>query len=329
MKKFYIFNGILLTTFIIQCNIGYCQNLIPNPGFEIYYGCPTTTGQVDSCVGWTNVEWSPDYFNSCNSFNVISVPFNMWGYQQAHSGCSYCGLYSIVDNLSYGKECIQAQLSSTLSVGTKYYFSFNVSLSDGGVTAASNKIGFRLSTMAYIPGNNNSPPVDNFATFYTDSIITDTTNWTTLSGSFVADSAYNFITFGNFFDSLNIQVIFVSGISITSYYYIDDVCLSPDSVTCITVTDSCRTIPYNGISEYDNSDKVILLPNPFTDELILTVEGHGEMEVCIYDVNCREILKRAFNSNLKLNTSALSAGIYYYRITERKGFVKNGKIVKS
>jgi len=328
-----MFTGVWLVILTLQFNFIYCQNLIPNPGFEIYYSCPTTTAQVDSCLGWKRVEWTPDYFNSCNTGNIVSVPSNSLGYQPAHSGCGYCGFYSVIENLSYGKEIIQAQLTSTLMVGTKYYFSFQVALCDGnlagGWTAGSNKIGFRLSTMAWLPGNNNSPPIDNYATFYTDSIITDTTNWTTITGSIVADSAYNFITFGNFFDSLHIQFIIISGIDTTSYYYIDDVCLSPDSVTCITVTDSCRTLPFNNIAENDKSDKIIFLPNPFGDELSISAQGLEETELSIYDVNCREAINKKFNNSLKLNTTGLSDGIYFYRISDKRRIIKSGKIIKT
>lgn len=320
----------IILVFTFPCN---SQNLIPNPGFELYSNCPSTLGQVNRCLDWLDIEKTPDYFNSCEMPNIVNVPFNYFGYQPAHSGCGYCGLiHHIEDPNPPWKEYIQAQLGSTLIVGIKYYFSFNVALSDGSLngsyTSGSNKMGFRLSTMSYLPGNNGSPATDNFATFYSDSIITDTINWTTLRGSIIADSAYNYITFGNFFDPLNTQHVFLTGIDTNSYYYIDDVCLSTDSLTCVSVSDTCRTSPVDEIPENITESNIFVYPNPFDDKINLDMKTNDEIEFSLFDITGRKILVQIINKSKAVNTEKLFPGIYFYEVKGRKGMVKKGKLVK-
>src|SRR5438045_3096402 len=83
--------------------IGRSQNLVPNPSFETLINCPPGTSGacvffVDnvkaSTTYWQNVGCgSADYFNSCASSGGVSVPFNMFGYQNARTGNAYVGFY--------------------------------------------------------------------------------------------------------------------------------------------------------------------------------------------------------------------------------------------
>ena len=79
----------------------------------------------------------------------------------------------------------------------------------------------------------------------TTSIITDSVGWTLVSGSFIADAPYSFLYLGNFFSDPNTQYVVVdpSAPDQYSYYYYDDVCLSPLPGSCpiaISVAEQTR-----------------------------------------------------------------------------------------
>ena len=59
---------ILISMLIIPAIIVRGQNLVPNPGFEIYNACPSTYGELERAVPWNKpTTGSTDYFNACNS----------------------------------------------------------------------------------------------------------------------------------------------------------------------------------------------------------------------------------------------------------------------
>src|SRR5438045_441883 len=69
------------------------QNLVPNPGFEIFDTCVTNLNQISSAVGWNSDRPSPDYFNACDlTYPSVKVPLNAFGFQYPSSGNGYAGL---------------------------------------------------------------------------------------------------------------------------------------------------------------------------------------------------------------------------------------------
>jgi len=327
MKYFY--SLLFLASIFIYPSYSYGQNLIPNPGFELHDTCPTSFFQFELAQFWLSVENSPDFYNSCEPFHIVGVPYNYFGYQPAHSGCSYGGLFAAENNY---REYMQTSLLSPLIPGTRYFISYNLSLGigSGGHIVATNKFGCKLSTQSYTTANDSNPSTDNQATFYTDSIITDTLNWVTIKGSFIADSAYQFITFGNFFDSLQTQFIILTpnAPKITSYYYIDDVCLSTDSLTCNNVTDTCHPPTLNVVNEISKENNIQLFPNPFSEQLTIEMSKNEDYEVILYDITARQMVKEHFIKRISINTSRFSPGLYFYEVKSRAGFVKSGKIIR-
>ncbi|MBK7149491.1 MAG: hypothetical protein IPH78_11900 [Bacteroidetes bacterium] len=87
--------------------------------------------------------------------------------------------------------------------GTKYFASFYASLATNSVVnsgCGANKLGIMLSNSQYVSiGPTNAVPLNNQSQVFTDLIITDTINWTKISGSFVSDSNYSYLYVGNFF----------------------------------------------------------------------------------------------------------------------------------
>jgi len=117
------------------------QNLVPNPSFEQYSLCPVYPGDFYP-LNWNGYK-SPDYFNECDdSLFYVSVPHNSAGFQYAHTGFAYSGLYARATSNNYTnyREIIRTKLIDTLIIGTKYYVSFYASLAEYS-NCASNKIG--------------------------------------------------------------------------------------------------------------------------------------------------------------------------------------------
>ena len=165
-------------------------NLVPNSSFENYSTCPLTSSQIDYAIGWFQPNTygsSTDYYNSCTPWNYVSVPSNSLGFQYAKSGSAYAGFCLYWASAANFREYLEVELTDTMIAGEQYCVSFYVSLADL-MQYGINRIG------AYISGNPvyyNSPAyqpilvqpqVEN-----TSGILSDTSNWTLISGVYVAN----------------------------------------------------------------------------------------------------------------------------------------------
>lgn len=75
----------------------------------------------------------------------------------------------------------------------------------------------------------------------------------------------------------------------------------------------------------DEPLNMAVFPNPFKDELNFQVEIEGEFNVVITN-SLGQVVR--IEEQTKINTSELSAGIYFYSITIDKKFYHSGKLVK-
>lgn len=309
-----------LIVLLIACRVCEGQNLVPNPSFELYDTCPDFYSQIDNAVGWEAYKISPDYFNLCSSM-YVSVPNNGWGYQNAYEGNGYAGFTSFGTTVFY-RECLGIQLIQPLLIGQKYFVSMKVSRAidtAGVLNVASNKLGFHFSTVSY-SAVSNSIPINNISQVYTNSIITDTINWITIAGSFIADSTYQFVAIGNFFDDTNTSYLQFGGAnSVGAYYYVDNICVSTDSLTCNSLV---------GINEPENDPEFVLFPNPLADNLTIKLKTNELIEIHLFDISGRKILSLSFTNSATINTSHLSKGIYIYEVRSKNGVIKKGKVVK-
>lgn len=235
----FFFTFFLFTVCVMKVQ-GQCGNLVPNPSFEDYTQCPDMEHQIERASFWIKFKGSAEYFNACDTLSYVGVPNNTAGYQQAATGQAYAGIYS------YGyRDFMGIQLASTLVVGTKYYVTIKVSptligiLPFGSNKYVSNNLGVLFTTTT-----SSDYPTTNFAHVYSDSIISDTTTWATISGSFIADSAYQYVVVGNFFDDNQSSYVslYPSGMWNMAYYFIDDICVSLDSLGCTCDDNNACTV---------------------------------------------------------------------------------------
>lgn len=309
--------------FIVISPTFYSQtNFVPNPSFETYSTCPNSIGIIPS--NWFNFGGSPDYYNSCANFTSspsVGVPSNWIGYQSAYDGNGYIGISTYYSGSQ--REYIASSLSQTLNIGTKYFVSAYISRQDtsngsvGNACSASN-FGFKFSTVAF----SYSTPIipSNFAHVYSSTIINDTLGWTKISGSFIADSSYLYLSIGNFFDNSNTNTnncIYPSSIA---YYYVDKVCVSTDSTLCNTSTSSQDLKFQNNISIY---------PNPTINNFTVQIPPHFKnCRLQLFDVVGNEVLSSSLlNEKNTFDISSLQCGVFYLKINYQNQYY-NYKLIK-
>lgn len=222
----------LFTLLIFACLdfcYSYSQNLVPNPSFEQFSLCPSNFNQVTLATGWqkslnnNTPQYHTEYLNACSSSSLFQVPSNTWGFQAAFSGQAYMALNTMAPSVFTNyRENIYIQLSSPLVAGQQYKVKMHASHTDNS-KFVTNNLGIKFSTTANFP-------VNNISHIYSSTIISTNTNWDTIQGIFIADSAYQYLAIGNFFTDANTtRLLQYSGASYSlDAYFIDDV-----SVSCI------------------------------------------------------------------------------------------------
>jgi hypothetical protein len=291
---------LLMFTICIQYSILQAQfNLVPNGSFEDTVAC-AVNGRLYNCKFWVNCGQTPDYNNSCTpQGNAFGVPYNTLGYQPAATGNAYCDLWTYSTTQLY-REFIGVQMSQAMIPGHKYFVSFKCSpASPGyGYCLQSNKQGIRFSTVSY--DSINSPPINNFAHIYSDSVVKDTVGWTIISGNFIADSSYTFLSIGNFFDDLHTDTV-IPGFQCQAFavYYIDDV----------EVIDSATGI-------YENNHSNLIKYYQQGDQLVFSSEFPIINEVELFDCTGRKILNvhRRNDTNFFIDVRDITDGIYITRV---------------
>lgn len=313
---------ILLFCFLFT-NSCFGQNLVPNFSFEQYSSCPSWE-EVEKCTGWSkvsNVSSTPDYYNACAPSNTVGVPQGFFTYQQDHRNCTaYMGLVTWTSNPNE-REHIGIQLSQPLVIGQKYFLSFYTVM--GGSEDASfyyespsNNIGMRLSTTVY--NTSNPAPIDNFSHLRSVSVINDTANWVRVSGSIIADSTYNYLIVGNFYDDLNTDTTTINCgkcINNYSYYLIDDVCVSTDSILCNGGID---LLPCNvSVEEIRFENKIRIYPNPANNFFSINIDNFlSQYNLTVFNTVGQQLYKeKNINSYHKqIDISGFGNGLLFIKI---------------
>ncbi|MGE0560375.1 MAG: T9SS type A sorting domain-containing protein [Flavobacteriales bacterium] len=306
----------ILLLLIINCSLlinkGLAQNLVPNPSFEDTVSCPTTLADLSATTFWTApTQGSADYFNACGSGDA-NVPNNIFGTQSALTGNAYVGIgvYDTFDTYSY-REYIQVQMQQNLISGQKYWVSFYVSLADLNDYAIQ-EIGAYFSPVQI---NDNS--IDTTLSFtpqieFNDSVITDKVNWTKISGSFTATGNENYVIIGNFNRKQTTTATQVGSTNTDySYYYIDDVCVSVDSLTCANPV---------GVSEINLDNSLFTIyPNPVNDYLTVNQSFDEPYDLLIYNTLGQQLFeeKNITSNNKTINTTSFTKGILFITIKSK------------
>lgn len=308
---------------ILYSQVCIAQNLVPNPSFENYDTCPDFEGQIERALGWLNFGGTlqgpatPDYYNGC-SIGAWNVPNGGLCHQSAFNGSAYSAIYTFAPNVY--REFVGVRLNQNLIIGLKYFVSIQICMGENFNSGCpSNKIGIRFSTIPFSLADPLVP--DNFAHVYTDSIINDSINWHTVHGSFIADSTYQYLILGNFFDEAHTDTIRFNSNSYYSYYLIDDVCVSIDSTVCPIISNVTS-------NELELTD---LYPNPVGKSLTIVFNSLENAEILIYNM-LGQVLKKIEMKNERKKTIEVAEfknGYYYLKINyKNKLITTNKKFIK-
>jgi OOP family OmpA-OmpF porin len=315
------------------------QNLVPNYSFENMIKCiqgfNQFTGYVDN---WSGGSSGLCYFTSVCNENTDSVPLNWWGYQYAHTGKAYAGIYLYVsDSCSTcslssknDRDYMQDSLSTNLLASTRYYVTFFVSAADTSWYYCSDIGAYFSDSALYYPtgiAHAKSYLTPQVANNPVKNSLTKAKAWIKVSGSFIAKGGEKYIIIGNFKTDSASSIIYKGEVSTTepdAFYYIDDVIVSPDS----NYADSIEGIAQLTV----NSEKVKVWPNPSDGKFTIeSTVGSGKSSVEIYNMLGEKVysetLRQAQGDNI-INLQSQPDGLYLYRVISEKGeLIGSGKLI--
>ncbi|MFZ6052799.1 T9SS type A sorting domain-containing protein [Halocola ammonii] len=297
------------------------QNLVPNGHFEDYYMCPDNISQIERLTAWNSWRVTPDYFNVCDSSNYMGVPINEVSFQDARSGSGYAGLIGLTTNNN--REILGVELITPLEVGEEYYVEFYWNRAFGGgfhyqCDCASNRLGVLFTNHEY-DFIDEEMPVTNNAHLYETELMIDSVNWVKVSGWVEADSTYQYMAIGNFFDADSCETAYLNGNpdmdSFKSYYFIEDVCVATDPAICDL---------WNKVSEPENES--LQIERIGSDQIRL--RGLSESsQLTIFDQSGRVLETRTVLPEELINTNHLAAGVYILSVESGESLV-TGRFVK-
>ncbi|MBP7244271.1 MAG: T9SS type A sorting domain-containing protein [Bacteroidia bacterium] len=280
-------------------------NLVPNPSFEDTLNCDSFHFNQVSSPWFTPTNCTPDYFYGISPTCGNSAFQNPSGFQLPLDGISYVGIYLAMPLTGIGtREYITTELLDTLISGKNYKLEFFISRANA-FYLATDDIGAYLSQQApngsgcfYLPL---IPQIENPQ----GNIITDSTNWTSISGIYNAVGGEKYLTIGNFKDSSVTTIIDAdngNGDYQNAYYYIDKVSLiSLDSLQGIQ--------PSNDVSLL-----LDIFPTVTNSGSLITINIKSEEQVVaqVYSSDGRLNKNLVFtNGTNYLNTSGMNAGLYF------------------
>lgn len=292
------------------------NNLVPNPGFELYSNCPSNLSQINNATHWFQPfigGVSTDYFHQCSTNTLSGIPSNYFGYQYAHNGIGYAGIQTWSGTFNI-REYLEIELTDSLIQGSTYCVSMYISLpesfkmgTDGiGAYFSSNSIYYSAPFFGVL---NYQPQIQNPIA----NVITDTSKWAIISDSFIAVGGEKYVTIGNFRDDnqTTTSVSNNNGLIGQSYFYIDDVSVVQGN--CII------SVPENN----NNPDEIVAYPNPTTG--IVEFNNVNGASIEVIDYSGRTVLK--IKNQNKINLEQLENGSYFIKFTSISGKTNYGKII--
>jgi len=301
----------------IRCE---AQNLVPNPGFEETDSCTFGLG-LGALHHWYSAYFTPDHLQSCQPYGTGNgLPLNIFTFQYPFDGNSCAGIFTY--DASSGqewREWLMVPLLDAMVPGQTYYCSFRANAAFGGSEVnptnrlASNNLGMLFTTYDR-PWNwgDPYPAALNEAHILKPNILSDTVNWTLVSGSFVADSAYTYLMIGNFFSNVLTDTIHfapdVPEWAMYSYALVDAVCVSPEPKGCELgqgVEELAGAVPY-------------VYPNPAKDVLVIG-NGAGSDAVVLDMLGRRVWSGRLGHDRFAVDVGNWARGAYVLQLYDARG----------
>ena len=206
------------------------QNLVLNPGFEENTGCPGPDVFLNNTKNWYRVQnhsGTPDLFWKDCGYNGVGSRNSMAHNQLPKEGSAFIGMFCHGDAL---REYCYTELTEPLIAGKEYKVSFWIRPAAGYGTVI-NSFGAHFSAEP-VQGNGNLAylALEEHLGFPGDQLLSDTTTWTSVEGTYTALGGERYLTLGNFRsdEKTNKQVIQTNCIrSDRSYILLDQVAVVP------------------------------------------------------------------------------------------------------
>ncbi|QQR85637.1 MAG: T9SS type A sorting domain-containing protein [Flavobacteriales bacterium] len=282
------------------------QNLVINGSFEDYVNCPNGLNQMGNAVGWTAYQFTPVYYNTCDTSGTVSVPLSQFCDQVPAHGVAYAGCVTYWEFAPDAlREFIGASLSEPLATGEPYFVSFKASSggfgSIGSMRWAVSGLGMRFSTFSDYSVLNGLP---NGAAVRMTDILSDTTDWVTVSGWYVPDSAYTHVSIGNFFsDTLLLRhTLDALAGEPAAYAMVDCVCVGRVPSDC----------DFGAYVDSKDEEALSIFPNPVESYLLIVAAEGPLCDVTLIDAMGRIVNRfQPQTSWVQLDCTSYSAGPYW------------------
>jgi hypothetical protein len=298
-------------------------NLVPNGSFEDVTSCPWESGLASLAFPWAPpLPSSADLFNVCNLGTPsgsphLGIPENSAGYQHAHSGEGYVGIFTYNGAIPDGREYMQVQLLEPLNQGG-YVVSFWVSLADEFQYAVGSLGAYLSDTLISYTGY--SPYQVEPSIQSPDGVImSDKDIWYHVTDTFKSRyGGEQYLLIGNFKTAEESDTLLVptgANNRFQSYYYIDDVSVvALDTVSGIGETEQIAFSMY---------------PNPVVERV--NIAGKERLHhVALFDIRGRKIMEEdAHNQKHTIDLKGIPEGVYLLRVTDDEGHTATQRLVKA
>lgn len=77
-----------------------------------------------------------------------------------------------------------------------------------------------------------------------------------------------------------------------------------------------------------NEEEIVVFPNPAKDNISIKGFTQKEYVVKIFDCNSKLVFNQSFNESIRIDTTILSAGFYFYVIKDCNNKLRKGKFIK-
>jgi len=260
---FYFMNKLILFLLLfLYTNQIFSQNLVPNPSFEGYSDCPNDGSQLYKSIPWFETfrpGKSSDFYNKCDTtYPAIS---SFWEVQHPRTGNGMAGIILFNPNNlpnNENREFLEVRLSQTLIANKTYCVSYYILLFKYAPFAIDSFCScFSQDSILSDYDQYNIPSCSNFSFNPTQTIISDTLNWTKISYFQTATGGEEFLTIGNFktVNLTNSDSISGSLFWIGAYYFVDDVAVYECDAPTYPAYVPDRTLCYGETTTIGNASR--------------------------------------------------------------------------
>ncbi|WP_345032553.1 gliding motility-associated C-terminal domain-containing protein [Ravibacter arvi] len=244
---------------LIPLREAYAQNLVPNPGFELYKERPchrptSSTGAFENknirryVMDWYTPTLGTSDILYSDTSDVCDASLSRLGVNTMYDGKMCAGIYlsefNHLANNSFSKdkrveyrEYLQVRLSSNLTIGKVYRLEFFVrGIIPTGLL--SNNMGALFSTDSVLRRNSFGERIEAIPQIVERSVLGNKAEWQKVSGCFVADSAYRFLTIGNFLSDFETSYQKTEwNVSLGPYYLVDGISVVETDISAMPPID--------------------------------------------------------------------------------------------